>query len=336
MHVTVVTITNGHRWHLLQQTVVAAFAAGADRAVVVDNESEDPITDLMAEAFPGRHVTVRLWQNQGSAGAYYEGIRRAVEDGAEFILLLDDDNAPRPNAIASLKTTYRLLGGDGAQDRLCLAALRPVQEALRGDVPEPSFPSEDEFLGFHVRILPRALWKRRPWAKQSERRSAFVAPQAPIRRTIAAWGGLFFHRALIERFGYPDRRLVLYGDDVEFTHRIPAGGGELWLDPNADIDDLEASWLSDHTRESYLHAWLRRGSDEQIYYHTRNLAYLETHQRKCSWMREINRATLVILLWSISVRAKTWGRFRLIVRAAADGEKGVLGRFVRECPANTK
>ena len=225
MDLTVVTITNRKRWHLLEQTLRAAFSGGASRAVVVDNEAAEPIAERMETSFSGRHRTIRLEPNQGSSGAYYFGIKKAVEDGAQYLLLLDDDNAVKPGAIETLKATYQRLLPQFSHDGLCVSGLRMDQEVLRGDMPEPIFPAGKRCLGFEVTQLLSRPWKRLPWGRRSRRPRTFQPPAKPVRRQLAPFGGMLFHRELIERFGYPEPRFVLYCDDVEFTHRIASGGG---------------------------------------------------------------------------------------------------------------
>lgn len=325
MHTTVVTITNRSRWHLLCKTLESAFAAGVDHAVVVDNESQDHIAERMAETFQGRNQTIRLEPNQGAAGAYYAGIKTALENGAEYLLLLDDDNAVEEKAVRTLKSTYSRLRESYSTDTLCVAAFRLEQELLRDPNQEPQFPPAASFLGFHVHHIPRGLWKKRPWARSAPMQVSPIALVAGPRK-IAPWGGLFFHRALIERFGYPDPRFVLYHDDTEFTHRVTSNGGLIWLEPEAKVEDIDVSWAGHRERLPYFATWIKRGSDEQVYYQTRNRAYLETHQRAHSWMREVNRTVLMPILWIIAVRSGKMNRLKLLIRAVRDGESGSLGK----------
>lgn len=324
MHITVVTITSRKRWRLLERTIHSAFSEGADQVLVIDNESQEGITTLMNGAFPGRHCTIRLEPNQGSSGAYYYGIKAAVESGAEFLLLLDDDNVLKPGALVSIINTYNSLKAANPSQFFCVTGMRMEQEVLRGEIPEPLFPTNKRFLGFTASHLILKAWKRLPWFRRARLRRTFVPPQEPVRRKLAPFGGMFFHRSLIERFGYPDSRFVLYCDDVEFTHRITEGGGSIWLDPHAQIDDIDSSWHASSSKLSFFETWIELGTDEQVYYELRNKAYLETHDRPRSLRRQINRIVLIPILWYIAARTRKLDRFHLILKAVKDGESGRL------------
>lgn len=327
MRTTIVTVTYGRRWGFLQQTLQAAFDGGAADAVVVDNGSTEAIAQNISRAFPAMVLTARLEENRGSAGAYVEGIGTALSGGAEFLLLLDDDNCVEPDAIQLLKEAFRSLSGRVSPDKLCMLGLRPDQhpDILAGVPHDPFGDSHDTFLDFHLRDIPRKILKRIPGARRSTDREGHEALKEPFRRRIAPFGGMFFHRSLIERFGYPDPRFVVYVDDTEFSYRISSRGGEIWLVPAARINDIERSWYAPRPRANSFEQWLNRGSDTQIYYTARNKAYFESHYLRRSWMRGLNRTVYMTALWSIAFLMKKTHRFRLVVRAVRDGEAGALG-----------
>jgi GT2 family glycosyltransferase len=322
MHITVVTITNRKRWHLLHQTLTAAFAEGIDRAVVIDNAADEDIATKMRESFRGAHRTIRLEKNQGPAGAYFTGIGAALDDGAEYLLLLDDDNLLKPGAVHALKSAYQAQLANCSHSGLCVSAYRPEQEWIRGDRPNSAMPSPNRYLGFHLKDLALGIWRRRPGAERHRQRTQVTQP---FRRAIAPWGGLLFHRALIERFGYPNPEFVLYWEDIEFTMRVTCAGGEIWVIPAARIDDLESSWTKDSRRIPYVHTLIHRGSDEQVYYQVRNRAYLETRRGARSWIRQINRRIFFARLRAVASRAGRIDRLKLVTNAVRDGEKGKLG-----------
>ena len=43
-----------------------------------------------------------LARNEGGAGGFHEGMKRAHADGAHWMWLMDDDTVPRPDALAEL------------------------------------------------------------------------------------------------------------------------------------------------------------------------------------------------------------------------------------------
>jgi len=326
MNVTLVTITNAKRWHLLERTLRAALENGADRAVLVDNEAQEEIASRTDQAFPGRVHTIRLEHNQGSAGAYCAGLQAAMETGAEFLLLLDDDNCVEPQTIPVLQETYKLLSATTPPEQLCVVGFRPdhMSEILRGRPHELISSSGDAFFMFHMADLPKKLWKWISGRRQAVPAEAANPPRQLFRQRTAPFGGMFFHRSVIERHGLPDRRFVLYQDDIEFSYRISSTGGEIVVAPQALIADLEQSWgIAD--RSTIFGKLINLGSDRQVYYTTRNRAYFESHCREHSRIRKVNRAVFLFTLWSLACLRRRTARFRLIVKAIHDGEGAVLG-----------
>lgn len=73
---------------------------GPDRIIVVDNSTR-PWADRFAATAPGIE-TVRMAVNEGSAGGFHEGLRRALEGGGDAVLTLDDDVRMPDDALESL------------------------------------------------------------------------------------------------------------------------------------------------------------------------------------------------------------------------------------------
>ena len=88
------------------------------RIVVVDNASTDDTPDVVAEAagwFPeGVLVDRRLDTNTGGSGGFCEGTRTALELGAEWVWLMDDDVEILPEALerfAPAMERFRVIHG---------------------------------------------------------------------------------------------------------------------------------------------------------------------------------------------------------------------------------
>lgn len=63
-------------------------------------EREHPHVDLLA-----------LAENEGGAGGFHEGMRRAHAGGADWMWLVDDDTIARPGALAELLAAPARLAG---------------------------------------------------------------------------------------------------------------------------------------------------------------------------------------------------------------------------------
>jgi len=327
MSTTIVSVTYGNRWHLLQQTLRAALDTGAAYAVVVDNGSAHDITALVQRAFPGRASTICMERNEGPAAGFRKGIELAISQGARYLFLLDDDNCVEPGAVTVLRKTFETLRATVQEDNLCVLGFRPDRQPdiLKGKPQDPIGESVNGFFGFHVKDLPRKIWGRRPGIRPGSHMARAVPEDRLFRQRVAPFGGLFFHRTLIGRYGYPDARFILYCDDIEFSYRITSGGGEIWLAPAARIVDVEQSWSLGEDRMTAFGRWIKQGSDRQVFYTARNWSYFESHCRGCSWFRLVNRTIYLSILWCTAMRARKATRFKLILEAIRDGERGVLG-----------
>jgi GT2 family glycosyltransferase len=324
--ITIVTVTYGNRRHLLSRTLSASLEQGANRAIVVDNASAEPINAYLLKSFPGLTETLRMEENIGSAGGYCIGIAAALKRNAEFILLLDDDNLLEPGSLERLKDGYRSLLRKSSRDRLCVLGLRPDQMPgiLRGIPHEDIGASGDTFFGFHVKDLPNKLVKRTfRRSLSAERIAEFLNHPVPLR--TGPFGGMLFHRSLVERFGLPDSRFVLYVDDTEFSYRISSRGGQVWLLPSARIADMDQSWQVTESAGTAFDVWLCNGSARHAYYTARNWAYFQVHCRRHSWFLGVNRWAFLLILWITAKRRHASRRFQLLRSAIRSGESGLLG-----------
>lgn len=323
--VTVVTVTYGERRALLRQVLDALPAQGVGRAVVVDNGAQWPVKDELAATYGDFAQVVEMDRNTGSANGFGAGIRHALETGAEYVWLLDDDNRPAPDCLAALGAAYQDLLGQLPADLLAVLAFRPEHQAdVAAGVPLRYVnPRRNSFRGFHVLNIPYKFRQRTPWGRPRVR----DALPAHVDLLIATYSGLFFHRALVERFGLPRADFVLYADDIEYSHRIVRAGGRIALITTAAIEDLESSWdKRQHQGGSSFSILLGQGSDLRVYYSTRNSVYLDVHCRPHDrLMFTLNRWVYMAALATLARRGGQHARLAVIQQAVRDGLAGHLG-----------
>jgi GT2 family glycosyltransferase len=336
----VVTVTYGDRFHLLKQVVDAAFASGVCRVVVVDNASS-PSSQLaiggLEAQWAGKVAVVRFPQNRGSAGGYKAGLIYARGcSGCDYIWFLDDDNRPAPDALAILTRQYAALSRTISRDELAVVSLREqMGDLFRVATGEPVaavFPPRSSFSGFHLlgagRQLRRVARQVRPLLM---RRTPKVSVSKICRERalipFCPYGGLFFHRDVLDRIGYPDERLFLYSDDNEFTWRFTRKGGRLFLIPGSVVEDLDNAWrIKRDASDPFFSTHLLSPDDFRVYYRVRNQVHFE-HQE---WINNravyaVNKWSYLTLMWLWSRRLKKGERFKLILRAVRDGEQGNFG-----------
>jgi GT2 family glycosyltransferase len=319
---TIVTVTYGDRLIYLRRLIEQAFAfEQITRVIVVSNASSAPLEQLTSR-WPGQVRLIPLAQNTGSANGYAVGLEAALAEGAQYIWMMDDDNAPTAAAVRLLHEELALLGDGVGLQRAAVLGFRPTQqEDIARGVPQRfAIQPRSSYFGFHVAQLPYKLWRRLPWGRPKG------TPPRAIDLPFAPYGGMLAHRSLYEAIGLPLRELVLYADDTEYTRRITAMGGRLRLVTDAFIDELELSWnIKSHTRNIY-EAFLLGDSDFRAYYTARNQAWFDTYVWAASpWLYRLNRRIFLSLLRYVARRQHAPERLQLIEQAIRDGESHTLG-----------
>ncbi len=319
---TVVTVTYGDRLAYLQQLIERALAfIEINEVIVVSNAALAPLEQL-PERWPGKVRLIPLPHNTGSANGYAVALEAALAGGADYIWMMDDDNAPTTAAVTILHRELARLGGLLGPERVAVLGYRATQQAdvAQGVPPRYILQPRSSYFGFHIAQLPYKLWRRMPWAKGPGKRPASISlPFAP-------YGGMLAHRSLYQRIGLPLKELVLYVDDTEYTRRITAGGGRLFLFTDAVIDELEESWnIKARTRNIY-ETFLLGDSDFRAYYAARNQAWFDKNVWAASpRLHRLNRAIFLTLLRLVARLRNTRKRLKLIEQAIHDGENGALG-----------
>ena len=136
-------------WNPDIETLRATFMAMRDQGVeaifVNDNNSKSEIKEALkelADAFPG-FVTITWNKENGGMGlGLNPGVRAAMERGAEWVMTIEDDNAPEPGMIKSMFDAYDALSPG---DRVRVGTIAPNLSSPRGLAfpPGPAYLTED-------------------------------------------------------------------------------------------------------------------------------------------------------------------------------------------------
>ncbi|MCS6869296.1 glycosyltransferase family 2 protein [Thermus sp.] len=285
-------IVTHNRKELLRECLKAVLSQTRppDHVLVVDNASTDGTGEMLREEF--REVEVlRLPENQGGAGGFHEGMKRAYEAGYGWIWVMDDDTFPYPDTLEGLLQGARKEG---------LEAVGPLPVALH-DEGELAYPHHG----------PLGL----TW------RSDGLRPGI-IRGEASFFLGVLLRREAVDKGGLPDKRLFIRGDEVEYNHRLRARGVQLGVLPEVRVRHPSfrkelTILLGKRLVVGYS------GNPRKDYYNYRNRMYVFRTYRR-AWplwaLLDLFRHAWFFLL----VRRGDLRGFRLWARAAFLGLQGKL------------
>lgn len=302
----VAIVVTHNRLAKLQATVGRLLESAAehlDRVIVVDNASTTETGSWLAVQTDPRLEVLRQERNLGGAGGFETGMRHAVaQHDPDWLLLMDDDAHPAPDALARFH----------AQDRRGAEAWAGAAYLPTGEICDMNRPSLNPF--WHAKVFWRTILGRG--------RDGFHLTEADYRtRTPRAidgtsFVGFFISRAGLARAGYPDGRLFLYGDDVLYTLGLTKRGGRILFDPALRfVHDF--STMSQQDRR-FRPLW-------KSYYHYRNL--LIVYRLSAGWF-SIIVLPAAVLKWAFKARhhrGERWSFLRLLAMAVRDGLTGRLG-----------
>src|SRR3954447_25549264 len=173
---------------------------GLEETLVVDNASTDGTGAWLAGLGESSVLGRTLADNTGGAGGFHEGLRWAVERGADLAWLMDDDGLPEPECLDALVRH----AGD-----LDLWGPVVVDEAQPGR------------LVFPIR-LPGGTRVLHDMAEVGR-----AAEDGLIRGIVIPFNGVLVTRALVERIGLPRSEYFIWGDDHEYRLRAEKAGARI-------------------------------------------------------------------------------------------------------------
>jgi GT2 family glycosyltransferase len=263
--------------------------------VCVDNGSSDGSQQAVRERFPQVHL-IEAGVNRGYSGGNNLGIRHALEHGARWVVLVNNDAT---------------VAGDVIEGFAAAARGHPRAGILAGKVYFADRPRLIWFAG--QRVSERIGYSGRPrgYGRPDGPRYSRVGP------TGRAVGALMaISREAIERVGLLDEELFAYVEDVDWALRVRRAGLEVVFAPDA-------------------RAWHRvsastggeAASTHTLYYGVRNTVTVLERQRPLG--RAATAARRLCILASFTLHALTRadrGRALRAVRSGyADARAGRLG-----------
>jgi len=275
----------------------------------ITNLPPDDISEPWEREFEIKNLTdgkpikihyVRMNENTGGAGGFYEGVKRGYEKGYDWLWLMDDDAEPKEDAVEELDKYFN-------EDNLSALASSVV---LTNGVISYSHRGSIDL----NRVFPLL---QKPLEPKSYSNNY-------VEIDMASFVGILVNRKAIEKVGYPKREFFIHHDDVEYCIRLRQAG-KILLVPDSVIVHKEAakrgiakSFMGRKSlRVPYDKFWLN-------YYGMRNLVWLgkQYSTSKVNFYLGLCKNLIRSIISVLVYDDKKTKRINFIVSSYIDGLRG--------------
>lgn len=286
-------VLNWNRWATTLQCLDALARIDCDlRIVVVDNGSDDPDGDSILS---GRDVDfLQTGRNLGYAGGNNVGIRHALDRGAEYIWILNNDVLPSPDSLSVL---------------LAAADADPSWGALSSRI-VTSQGHEDVGL-----IIPEPASRWDPFDRVRYGPVCAEAEPEGVRAVAFLRGpSLLVRSAALNDAGLFDERYFHYFEEMDLMERLRRSGWRLGVACSSVVMHEKGATLSYDTPQAH-------------YYLIRNQLLFEEKLFGATPVSVILRHPIRRLRAFVALRHLLRGDFRLSIAHARAMSDAVRGRF---------
>jgi GT2 family glycosyltransferase len=279
-------------WNGGEDTPRALASLEGIETICVDNGSTDGSDTEVERRFPGVEL-VRNGANLGFSGGNNTGIRRALERGADWVLLVNNDAEVEPGIADALERAA------AARPDAGLLACKVLFED--GQTVMYAGASFNALLGYSGR--------RVGWGKPDR----FHELRVVVRADGAA---MAMSRAAVDRVGLLDEQLFAYVEDIELSLRMRASGFAVVFVPDAVVRHKGGASTGG------------AASTTNLYYDTRNtIVVAERHRPLPPGLRALRRGVIVGAHLAQAGRHVTSGEAaRAVVGGWRDARSGRLGQ----------
>ena len=304
--VIAITVTF-NRSNTLKDTVSALIKQDSkclEKIIIVDNCSNSEHRENIKEIIKldNRIDLLQLDDNYGGAGGFSFGMKYAYEKyNADWYWIMDDDAYPTENCLTKLLEKSSLDN---------IAYLAPIIFGI----------TNKKYQNYHHKKFTETL-KEYPVFEEYENLDAVTEIDAN------AFVGPLFSKNAVQKIGFPEKDLFIYGDDSEYTYRCKANGFNGYLIKDAVINHedivngnnvvLPTSWWKD-------------------YYWIRNQYIFIEKYSNCTSNKIKGKLSLYKFVVGDTVRGlkiKEYNnlrilRFKTLIRALNDGRKNKIGKSI--------
>ncbi|MEW6655473.1 MAG: glycosyltransferase family 2 protein [Aquificota bacterium] len=250
---------------------------------------------------------VRMHENTGGAGGFYEGVKRGYEKGYDWLWLMDDDAEPKEDALEILSLYFK------NNDVVGLAGSVLLPDGNIAIYHRGKINLKDIFPLIQIPLNLKEYQKQ------------------VIEIDMASFVGLLVKRDAIENIGFPKKEFFIHHDDVEYCIRLRTIG-KILLIPNSVILHKEAAKA--RMEKSFLGRKSMRIEFNKFwlsYYGMRNLVWLgkQYSENELLFYMQMIKNLIRLLVGVILFDDNKTLRIRLILEAY---KNGLIGNFDNSIP----
>jgi|SRR5579885_396555 len=201
-------------------------------AIVVDNGSKEAF-QLSAHEKKNHVVFIRSDSNTGFAGGYNMGIKRALSDRADYILIVNNDTLMDKNLIVELLAPFE-------KDKKIGVTVPKIYFAKGHEFHKDRYKKDE---------LGKVFWYAggyTDWANvKSIHRGVdqvdYGQYDRPEKVDFATGCCMCFKHEVLERVGLLDERYFLYYEDADLNERVKRAGYDIYYVPSAVLVHVNAA-----------------------------------------------------------------------------------------------
>lgn len=245
---------------------------------------------------------IRLPENMGGAGGFYEGVKAAYDDNYDWVWIMDDDAFPTPSCLAELTPYY------GLEDTVALASLKV-------DLDDNILYHHRGFFNFsHGLPVQEHITKEDTLTQTTD-------------IDMASFVGLLVRREAISKIGFPKKEFFIHADDLEYCIRLRSVG-KIKLVNKSVIKHAEGS-VKGTFQKTVLGMKVNRRPFDKLwinYYMQRNLIWLgrKYSTNKLSLYATIVKNYLMTMMGIILFDDHKLRRIKFYTNAYYDGFKSIF------------
>ena len=206
--------------------------------VLVDNDSDDGSLECIRADFPEVH-TLGLLANTGFAGGCNAGICYALAEGADYILLLNNDTEMPPELLRKLVHNAEVM------PRLGILTPKVVWQ----EQPDRLYGLGGRRLPFRVKLRGMGQLDHGPWSGP------------PVLLDFVFGCCMLIRSEVFEQIGLFDTRFFMYFEDVDLCYRAADAGWTVGYLPDAVLPHIGAA----STRRTGMREFLL-GRSRQLFF----------------------------------------------------------------------